>query len=126
MTGQTATGGMAQPTFSKQPPSVMLAELAALTNAALVDSSRGSQQVKGLASLEPARCICVFDNLKYADQRRDEGARLVSPGSRPAFPPMSRFCARRSLRIRQDRAGLTATPFARNPGSAMTASHRPP
>ncbi|MDO9060180.1 MAG: UDP-3-O-(3-hydroxymyristoyl)glucosamine N-acyltransferase, partial [Bradyrhizobium sp.] len=45
---------MAQPTFSKQPPSSTLADLAALTNAHLVDPSRGDQEVRGLAALEEA------------------------------------------------------------------------
>ena len=52
--GRTATGGMAQPTFFKQPPSSTLADIAALTTAHLLDASRGTQQVKGLASLDEA------------------------------------------------------------------------
>ena len=70
ITGRTATGGMAQPTFSRQPPSSTLAEIAALTKALLVDPSRGGQQVRGLASLEEAgpMHLAFFDNLKYVDQ----------------------------------------------------------
>src|SRR5580698_11271529 len=61
---------MAQPTFFEQPPSSTLAELAALTKASLVDASRSSQQVRGLASLDEAgpMHLTFFDNLKYADQ----------------------------------------------------------
>src|SRR5664280_137310 len=50
ITGRTATGGMAQPTFFEQPPPSTLADIAALTQARLVDASRGGQQVRGLAS----------------------------------------------------------------------------
>src|SRR3954447_3290197 len=66
----TATGGMAQPIFLKQPPSSTLADIAALTKAVLVDPARGGQVIKGLASLDeagPAHLV-FFDNLKYADQ----------------------------------------------------------
>jgi UDP-3-O-[3-hydroxymyristoyl] glucosamine N-acyltransferase len=45
---------MAQPTFFEPPPSSTLAEIAASTKAHLVDASRGSQQVRGLASLDEA------------------------------------------------------------------------
>lgn len=73
---------MAQPTFSKQPPSSTLAELAALTKAHLVDPSRGGLEVRGLASLEEAgpMHLAFFDNLKYADQLASTraGAVLVS------------------------------------------------
>jgi UDP-3-O-[3-hydroxymyristoyl] glucosamine N-acyltransferase len=70
ITGRTATGGMAQPTFFEQPPWSTLADIAALTRAHLVDASRGSQQVRGLASLDEAgpMHLTFFDNLKYADQ----------------------------------------------------------
>src|SRR5260370_7035441 len=70
ITGRTATGGMAQPTFFEQPPSSTLADIAALTKARLVDPSRGGQQVRGLASLDEAgpMHLTFFDNLKYADQ----------------------------------------------------------
>ncbi len=73
---------MAQPTFSKQPPSSTLAELAALTGALLVDPSRGGQQIRGLASLEEAgpMHLAFFDNLKYSDQLASTkaGACLIS------------------------------------------------
>jgi UDP-3-O-[3-hydroxymyristoyl] glucosamine N-acyltransferase len=45
---------MAQPTFFEQPPSSTLAGIAALTEALLVDASRGGQEIKGLASLDEA------------------------------------------------------------------------
>ena len=74
---------MAQPTFSKQPPSSTLADIAALTKALLVDPSRGGQQVRGLASLDEAgpMHLAFFDNLKYADQFKatKAGACLISP-----------------------------------------------
>jgi UDP-3-O-[3-hydroxymyristoyl] glucosamine N-acyltransferase len=73
---------MAQPTFSSQPPSSTLAELAALTKALLVDPARSGQAVRGLASLEEAgpMHLTFFDNLKYADQlvSTRAGACLVS------------------------------------------------
>src|SRR5579863_7092869 len=61
---------MAQPVFFERPPSSTLAEIAALTKAHLVDASRGSQQIRGLASLDEAgpMHLTFFDNLKYADQ----------------------------------------------------------
>jgi UDP-3-O-[3-hydroxymyristoyl] glucosamine N-acyltransferase len=70
ITGRTATGGMAQPTFFEQPASSTLADLAALTKAHLVDPSRGGQQVRGLASLDEAgpMHLTFYDNLKYADE----------------------------------------------------------
>jgi UDP-3-O-[3-hydroxymyristoyl] glucosamine N-acyltransferase len=82
ITGRTATGGMAQPTFFEQPPWSTLAEIAALTKAHLVDASRGGQQVRGLASLDEAgpMHLTFFDNLKYADQlaATNAGACVVS------------------------------------------------
>jgi UDP-3-O-[3-hydroxymyristoyl] glucosamine N-acyltransferase len=73
---------MAQPTFFDQPPLSTLAEIAALTKAQLADASRGSQQVKGLASLDEAgpMHLTFFDNLKYSDQLASTkaGACLVS------------------------------------------------
>ena len=73
---------MAQPTFFEQPPSSTLAEIAALTTAHLVDSSRGGQRVRGLASLDEAgpMHLTFFDNLKYAGQLASTkaGACLVS------------------------------------------------
>jgi UDP-3-O-[3-hydroxymyristoyl] glucosamine N-acyltransferase len=73
---------MAQPTFFEQPPSSTLAEIAALTRARLVDSSRARQQVRGLASLDEAgpMHLTFYDNLKYAKQLASTkaGACLVS------------------------------------------------
>src|SRR6266853_5357347 len=81
---------MAQPTFFEQPPSSTLADLAALTEAHLVDPSRGGQQVKGLASLDEAgpKHLTFFDNLKYADQlaATKSGACLVSPRFEASVP----------------------------------------
>ena len=72
---------MAQQTFFRQPPRLTLAEIAALTKAHLVDASRASQSVHGLASLDEAgpMHLAFFDNLKYADQlaRTHAGACLV-------------------------------------------------
>ena len=100
ITGRTATGGMAQPTFSKQLQSSTLAELAALTKAHLVDPARGGLEIRGLASLEEAgpMHLAFFDNLKYADQLASTkaGACLVSARFEASVPPMSRCCARRS------------------------------
>src|SRR3978361_1130507 len=63
-------GGMAQPTFFKQPTRSTLAEIAALTNASFVDATRGDRPIAGLASLDEAgpMHLTFFDNLKYADQ----------------------------------------------------------
>src|SRR5438477_52632 len=73
---------MAQPTFFEQPPPSTLAEIAALTKAHLVDASRGSQQVRGLASLDEAgpMHLTFYDNLKYASDLASTkaGACLVS------------------------------------------------
>ena len=73
---------MAQPAFFEQPPPSTLAEIAALTNARLIDVSRGSQQVRGLASLDEAgpMHLTFYDNLKYASQLASTkaGACLVS------------------------------------------------
>jgi UDP-3-O-[3-hydroxymyristoyl] glucosamine N-acyltransferase len=73
---------MAQPTFFETPPSSTLADIAALTNAQLVDPSRGGLEIRGLASLDEAgpRQLTFFDNLKYADQLAltKAGACLVS------------------------------------------------
>ena len=81
---------MAQPRFFEQPPSSTLAELAALTKAHLVDASRGSLKVKGLASLDEAGPwhLTFFDNLKYAGQLASTkaGACLVSPRFEATVP----------------------------------------
>ena len=123
--GRTATGGMAQPIFFKQPPSSTLAELAALTGAVLVDPARGGQVIRGLASLDEAgpMHLAFFDNLKYADQLKatKAGACLVSPRfeaqvpahvavlrASPAVPRlreagarMARRCASPAILVRQ-------------------------
>src|ERR1700759_2881686 len=74
---------MAQPTFFATPPSSTLADVAALTKAHLVDPSRATLQIRGLASLDEAgpMHLAFFDNLKYADQLASTkaGACLVSP-----------------------------------------------
>jgi UDP-3-O-[3-hydroxymyristoyl] glucosamine N-acyltransferase len=74
---------MAQPNFFKQAPSSTLADIAALTQAQLVDPSRGGLQIRGLASLDEAgpMHLAFFDNLKYADQLASTkaGACLISP-----------------------------------------------
>jgi UDP-3-O-[3-hydroxymyristoyl] glucosamine N-acyltransferase len=81
---------MAQPTFSKEPPSSTLAELAALTKAHLVDPSLGGLKVRGLASLDEAgpMHLAFFDNLKYADQLASTkaGACLVSARFEASVP----------------------------------------
>jgi UDP-3-O-[3-hydroxymyristoyl] glucosamine N-acyltransferase len=84
MTCRTATGGMAQPIFFKQPSSSTLADIAALTKALLVDSSRDSQEIRGLASLDEAgpMNLAFFDNLKYADQLASTKAGAVLVSSR--------------------------------------------
>ena len=68
--GRAATGVMAQPIFFEQPAPSTLAEIAALANAQLVDPSRATQKVTGLASLDEAgpMHLTFFDNLKYVDQ----------------------------------------------------------
>jgi UDP-3-O-[3-hydroxymyristoyl] glucosamine N-acyltransferase len=80
--GRTATGGMAQPVFFKQPALSTLADMAALTKTHLVDASRADQPVRDLASLDEAgpMHLTFFDNLKYADQlaATRAGACLVS------------------------------------------------
>jgi UDP-3-O-[3-hydroxymyristoyl] glucosamine N-acyltransferase len=90
ITGRTATGGMAQPTFFEQPASSTLADLVALTSAHLVDPSRGGQEIRGLASLDEAgpMHLTFYDNLKYADQlaATGAGACLVSPRFEAAVP----------------------------------------
>jgi UDP-3-O-[3-hydroxymyristoyl] glucosamine N-acyltransferase len=82
---------MAQPVFFEQPPSLTLAEIAALTKASLVDASRGDKQIKGLASLDEAgpMNLTFFDNLKYADQlaATKAGACLVSGRFESSVPP---------------------------------------
>lgn len=91
-------GGMAQPTFFKQPPRSTLAEIAVLTSAALVDASLGDRPISGLASLDAAgpMHLTFFDNLKYADQLASTraGACLVSPRFEAKVP--SHVCVLRT------------------------------
>jgi UDP-3-O-[3-hydroxymyristoyl] glucosamine N-acyltransferase len=81
---------MAQPTFFEQPPSSTLADIAALTEARLLDPSRSGQTVRGLASLEEAgpMNLTFFDNLKYASQLASTkaGACLVSERFEASVP----------------------------------------
>jgi UDP-3-O-[3-hydroxymyristoyl] glucosamine N-acyltransferase len=81
---------MAQPTFFEQPPSSTLADIAALTEARLLDPSRSRQQVRGLSSLEEAgpMHLTFFDNLKYASQLASTkaGACLVSERFEASVP----------------------------------------
>jgi UDP-3-O-[3-hydroxymyristoyl] glucosamine N-acyltransferase len=81
---------MAQPTFIEQPSSSTLADVAALTDAVLLDGSCGSRQIRGLASLDEAgpMHLTFFDNLKYADQlaRTKAGACLVSERFEASVP----------------------------------------
>jgi UDP-3-O-[3-hydroxymyristoyl] glucosamine N-acyltransferase len=74
---------MAQPSFFKKPPASVLADIATLAKAQLVDPSRAGHVITGLASLDEAgpMHLTFFDNLKYADQLKatKAGACLVSP-----------------------------------------------
>src|SRR3982074_297396 len=96
ISGRTATGGMAQPTFFEQPPWSTLADIAALTKALLADPARGGQQVRGLASLEEAgpMHLTFFDNLKYAGQLASTkaGACLVSERFEASVPANVAIC----------------------------------
>ncbi|HEY0850246.1 MAG TPA: UDP-3-O-(3-hydroxymyristoyl)glucosamine N-acyltransferase [Bradyrhizobium sp.] len=73
---------MAQPTFFQRPSPTTLADVAALAKAVLADPSRGSLEIRGLASLDEAgpRHLAFFDNPKYADQlaATKAGACLIS------------------------------------------------
>jgi UDP-3-O-[3-hydroxymyristoyl] glucosamine N-acyltransferase len=90
ITARTATDGMAQPAFFKQPPPSTLAAIAALTEAQLIDASRGEQRIAGLASLDQAgpTHLTFFDNLKYAAQlaATKAGACIVSPRFEASVP----------------------------------------
>ncbi len=81
---------MGQPSFFEQPPSLKLADIAALTQARLLDASRSGQQVRGLASLDEAgpMHLTFFDNLKYAEQLASTkaGACLVSEAFEARVP----------------------------------------
>ena len=73
---------MVQPTFFKKPPASALAEIAALTQAHLVDPTRAGHIITGLASFDVAGPIHLtfFDNPKYLNQLKatKAGACLVS------------------------------------------------
>ena len=74
---------MAQPIFYKQSPSSTLADIAALTKSALVDTAQGGRVIRGLASLDEAgpMHLTFCDNIRYADRlaATNAGACLVSP-----------------------------------------------
>jgi UDP-3-O-[3-hydroxymyristoyl] glucosamine N-acyltransferase len=82
---------MAQSAFLKTPPSSTLAEIAALTEAALLDASRADHRIRGLASLDQAgpMHLAFFDDPKYADQlaATRAGACLVSQRFESMVPP---------------------------------------
>ena len=112
ITGRTATGGMAQPKFFKQPPSSTLADIAALTKAVLVDPARGGQAIRGLASLDEAgpMHLAFFDNLRYADQLEatKAGACLVSPRFEAQVPAHVAVLRPAPVpRVRDDRARMS-------------------
>ena len=69
----------------------MLAEIATLTGAILVDPAQGDRVIRGLASLDEAgpMHLTFFDNLKYADQLKvtKAGACLVSARFEAQVPP---------------------------------------
>ncbi len=81
---------MAQPSFFRQLPLATLAEIAALTKAHLVDTSRADQTIRGLASLDEAgpSHLTFFDNVKYAGQlaQTRAGACLVNDRFAGAVP----------------------------------------
>src|SRR5258708_30910259 len=81
---------MAQPTFFEQRPWSTLADIAALSQARLVDPSRGGRQIRGLAARDQAgpMHLVFFDNLKYADQlvATKAGACLVSERFEASVP----------------------------------------
>jgi UDP-3-O-[3-hydroxymyristoyl] glucosamine N-acyltransferase len=81
---------MEQPRFFGKPPSMTLAEIAALAKAVLVDPSKADLRIKDLASLDEAgpAHLGFFDNLKYADQLASckAGACLVSPRFEASIP----------------------------------------
>ena len=109
-TGRTATGGMAQPMFSKQPPSSTLADIAALTKSVLADPARGGHTIRGLASLDEAgpMHLAFFDNPRYADQlaATKAGACLVSPRLEAQVPArvFNNFCMAQRIRGGKHRA----------------------
>lgn len=84
-------GGMAQPTFFKQPSKLTLAEIAATTGARLADPGRADQSVSDLAALGLAgpMHLAFYDSRKYADDlaRSHAGACLVSEKLAADIPP---------------------------------------
>jgi len=81
---------MAQPRFLNQPPPSTLAEVATMAQAHLVDASRGSQRISGLASLAEAGPIHLtyFDNDRFTPElgATFAGACLVSERFEAAVP----------------------------------------
>ncbi|MCL2715314.1 MAG: UDP-3-O-(3-hydroxymyristoyl)glucosamine N-acyltransferase [Alphaproteobacteria bacterium] len=82
---------MTKPTFFKKPPRSVLTQVAAITEAELVDPGRGSDVITGLASLDEAGPMHLgfFENLKYIDQLKatKAGACLVHPRFEREVPP---------------------------------------
>ena len=82
---------MSQPIFFKTSPSVTLAELAALTGAALFDPSRASQTIRGAAALDRAgpSQLVFCEHRKYLPllQATQAGACLVNDKLAPSVPP---------------------------------------
>jgi len=81
---------MAHLTFFRQPAGTVLAEIAALTGAQLIDTGRADRPIRGLAALDRAGPfdLTFCDNRKYADQlaRTRAGACLVSERLETAVP----------------------------------------
>ncbi|NVN86353.1 MAG: UDP-3-O-(3-hydroxymyristoyl)glucosamine N-acyltransferase [Rhodopseudomonas sp.] len=81
---------MAQPRFLNQPPASTLVDVATMAQAHLVDASRGSQRITGIASLAEAGPIHLtfFDNGKFAAELRSTlaGACLISERFEAAVP----------------------------------------
>lgn len=81
---------MAEAAFFKSAPASTLADIAALTGAELLDASRGSVRVTGLAVLDQAgpSDLTFFDNLKYSAQlpRTHAAACFVAPRSEADVP----------------------------------------
>lgn len=82
---------MSQPTFFKAQPSVTLAELAALTGAALSDPAHGSRVIKGAGALDRAgpTQLAFCEHKKYLPtlQATHAGACLVNEKLAPSVPP---------------------------------------
>ncbi len=85
-----AAGGMAQPTFFKQPSPVTLADLAALTGAELADPSCAGRTIAGTAALDRAgpMHLTFCENRKYAAQlaQTHAGACFVNDRLAPDVP----------------------------------------